>query len=239
MILSVKDAKIRLPSEFLEKILETSEEEIEKIVIDLLAKKSTEKKGSGNMQCRSEKVIIIQSADPIDLFPIVSSRSLKPGIISIESGSSIEDEGWIKVLAAKNIDSLEKNKLLAERIILLGPSELLAPMFNARKISCFSQESLVEAHTPDVCDGIMEKALEFESCFLSIDLNSLESSVKGRPGGLSPRELFYFVRRISLLKNIFVIEIRNAFDETDLPVLRRILAELSKYDFPTTSPKHF
>ena len=64
----------------------------------------------------------------------------------------------------------------------------------------------------DVCDNIMEFARNFDGLYLSIDVDVIDPSMAPgtgyiEPGGMTVRELVYFLHRLKMLKNLARMDI--------------------------------
>jgi len=87
-----------------------------------------------------------------------------------------------------------------------------------------------------VCDLIMERARNSGGFYISVDIDVVESgNAPGvndiSPGGLSPRELIYFIKRLCLLKNFKgadIVEINPLRDINNMTVKlgAKILGEM-------------
>lgn len=93
------------------------------------------------------------------------------------------------------------------------------------EISFISMDVLRET-IEDVCDMVMERAMKASGFYVSIDIDCVEpGSAPGacelEPGGLSSRELIYFLKRLSLLKNFRgadVVEINPDKDINEMTI---------------------
>jgi hypothetical protein len=84
-------------------------------------------------------------------------------------------------------------------VILVGGHYLSGSereFLKARNIRFFSLHSVVQEGIANVCDALMECARGWPSLHVCISLSVLEL-----PGGLSVRELLYFLQRLRMLKN--------------------------------------
>ena len=73
----------------------------------------------------------------------------------------------------------------------------------------------------NACDSVMEICRQFNELYLSIDIDVLDPSFAPgtgylEPGGLSTRELIYFIQRIKLLKNLKRIDLTEVNPEKDI-----------------------
>jgi arginase family enzyme len=92
------------------------------------------------------------------------------------------------------------------RIILVGPRNLSLEdreFLKENKITLINMDVLQE-NISEVCDIVMERAKSSGGFYVSIDMHSVDPAFapgvyEGEPGGLSSRELIYFIKRLSLL----------------------------------------
>ena len=87
-----------------------------------------------------------------------------------------------------------------------------------------------------VCDDVMEICREFEELYLSIDIDILDPAFAPgtgylEPGGMSMRELIYFISRIRHLKNIRRVDLVEVNPDKDIKNITvknaaKILSEL-------------
>ncbi len=120
----------------------------------------------------------------------------------------------------------------AERIILVGVRDLTLEEFvflKQNRIRFFTMQSLTMESMSAVCDGIMEVAKEWPSCYVSISLDVLDPAFakvsNPSPGGLTTRELLYFVQRLRMLKNFLAADVADF--EHELPLSNKLLSELA------------
>lgn len=89
---------------------------------------------------------------------------------------------------------------------------------NIKFITC---KEIFNSDIADICDGIMESVRKFDAFYLSIDIDVLESAFAPgtgciESGGLSIRELLYFIGRIKLLDGFKGGDIVEANPEKDV-----------------------
>jgi len=116
---------------------------------------------------------------------------------------------------------------LPDNVILVGGHYLSGSereFLKARNIRFFSLHSVVQEGIANVCDGLMECARGWPSLHVCISLSILEL-----PGGLSVRELLYFLQRLRMLKNYSSANVIGSSSA----LAAKLLAELVK------SPQHF
>ena len=88
----------------------------------------------------------------------------------------------------------------------------------------------------EVCDMIMERARKASGFYISIDIDAVDPAFAPgtaclAPGGMSSRELIYFIKRLSLLENFRgadIVEINPDKDFNDMTVKlgAKLLAEM-------------
>ena len=127
----------------------------------------------------------------------------------------------------------------ASRVILIGlrswdgkEKEFL----DANKIRYFTMKQIMLTGISEVCDTVTETIREWGSVYLSIDIDVVDPSAAPgtghcEPGGMSSRELIYFLQRIRLLKNlgmIDLVEVNPSKDVNEMTVKlgAKLLSEL-------------
>ncbi|MFC1690574.1 arginase family protein [Nanoarchaeota archaeon] len=91
-------------------------------------------------------------------------------------------------------------------------------------MACFTMKRIFEDGITEVCDSLMELSRNFPSLYLSIDIDAVDPAFAPgtgycEPGGLSSRELLYFLQRLKKLKNlkqIDLVEINPKKDQGDM-----------------------
>jgi agmatinase len=65
---------------------------------------------------------------------------------------------------------------------------------------------VLQENIHEVCDTVMERVRSSGGFYISVDMHCVDPAFapgvyEGEPGGLSSRELIYFIKRLSLLDN--------------------------------------
>lgn len=115
-------------------------------------------------------------------------------------GKEPTHEEWLRKLVEGGFPP-ESVIIVAARNIHPEEREFL----DKNKIRVFAMKELHEEER-DICDIIMEKARQADAFYISIDIDSVDPAFAPgtgylEPGGLSSRELIYFLQRLTLLKN--------------------------------------
>jgi len=143
---------------------------------------------------------------------------------------NLTNRNWLRKLI--------ENGFPQEKIILIGSRDLSDEEKNflkKNKITLISMDVLQE-DLNEVCDLVMERARSSGGFYISIDIDAVEpGNAPGvndiSPGGLSSRELIYFIKRLSLLDNFRgadIVEINPSLDLNGMTVKlgAKILAEM-------------
>ena len=102
--------------------------------------------------------------------------------------------------------------LRKDRIVFFGTSKVSKTHSDIMKtkIRNYSMREIAFEGLRDTCDAVMSSTNDMDRrLYISVNLNVLERtySKNGSTGGMNPRELLYFLQRLSLLKNIGAVEI--------------------------------
>lgn len=118
---------------------------------------------------------------------------------------------------------LEEGLVKPENVIIIGiraSSKGEIDYLKKKKIQYIPMKKIYD-NIQHVCDGIMEKARNFKSLYISIDIDILDPAFAPgtgymEPGGLSSRELIYFIQRLKLLKNLKAVDIVEINPDNDI-----------------------
>jgi arginase family enzyme len=88
------------------------------------------------------------------------------------------------------------------------------------KIKNYAMKELTHEGLASTCDAVMAAARGLGSLYLSIDIDVVDPAFApgtgyNEPGGLSSRELIYFLQRISMLKNLKALDLVEVNPEKD------------------------
>ena len=78
------------------------------------------------------------------------------------------------------------------------------------RINTFSMKEITFTSARESCDSLMAAARQWEALLIHINLDVLDSSVitASPPGGMTTRELIYFLQRLRILKNLWKYKLR-------------------------------
>lgn len=124
---------------------------------------------------------------------------------------------------------IEEGVIKASNVILVGirnsdPEELR--FIHENKVNIFPMKEIGFEGKESICDDIMSLAKNFDNLYLSIDIDAVDPAFApgtgyAEVGGLTSREIIYFIQRIKLLKNlkaIDIVEINPKLDRDKLTV---------------------
>lgn len=145
----------------------------------------------------------------------------------------VTQENYLSVL-------INEGMLKASNVIIIGlrnwhSNEI--EFLKQNKILFFNMKKVFDFGVKEVCDVVMEKALEWNKVYVSIDIDAVDPAFApgtgySEPGGLSSRELIYFLQRIKKMRNIGMfdlVEINPSKDVNEMTVKlgAKILKEIA------------
>ncbi|MDD5650526.1 MAG: arginase family protein [Candidatus Nanoarchaeia archaeon] len=146
----------------------------------------------------------------------IISFDAHPDCYKTENFSIPTHEDWLASLIKDNI-------VKKENVILVGcrnfdPKEL--EFIKENNIKYFNM-SKIEDNIENACNNIMEIAINFKTLYLSLDIDVVDPAFAPgtgylEVGGLSSRDLIYFIQRIRLLKNLKRVDIVEINPKKDL-----------------------
>jgi len=139
-------------------------------------------------------------------------------------------EEWLRKVIEEGFDP-NKIILISGRNFNKEEKEFL----EENKVTLIKMDVLQE-NIEEVCDLVMERARSSGSFYVSIDISSVDPGFAPavaypEPGGLSSRELIYFIKRLAMLDNFRggdIVEINPSLDFNKITIRlgAKLLAEL-------------
>ena len=176
---------------------------------------------------QTDKVVSVSGNHLISslLINSFSKRYRNCGIIIFDAHPDCENENDL-------LPSIIRHNVRNGNIILIGTrswkkNEL--GFLKNNKIRFFEMRKMIEFGNMDVIETIMETARHFEALYVSIDLDVLDPCFAPavnsyEPGGLSSRDLLFFLSRLKKLQNLKAIDITELNPEKDINNLTAKLA---------------
>ncbi|MFH0874360.1 MAG: arginase family protein [archaeon] len=173
-------------------------------------------------------------------FSAFAKKFKNPGIIIFDAHLDCENdfsppthEDYLRVL-------INEGHLKPENAIIVGVRNMHSnekEYAKSKKLKIFSMKKISEEGAREVCDYVMENARQFDGLYLSVDIDAADPAFASgtgyiEPGGLTSRELLYFLQRIKLLKNLKLIDVvevnpKKDFNEITVLLAAKIIVELS------------
>ncbi len=163
-----------------------------------------------------------------------------PGLLVFDAHLDCENnfsppthEDYLRVL-------IEEGHLKKENIIVIGVRNVHSnelEFTRKNKIKIYSMNEFTNNGKNETTDAIMSVARRFDALYISIDIDVLDPAFAPgtgyiEPGGMSTRELLYFIQRLKNLKNIKLwdlVEVNPDKDINNLTVITaaKLVAEMS------------
>ena len=168
------------------------------------------------------------------------SQGKEPGIIVFdahpdlmpEMKGSVTHEDWLREL-------ITSETVAADNIIIVGTRATAKEELDFIKkqgIKNFPMKEIAADGVQSVCDAVMAAAREFGALYISVDIDAVDPAFAPgtgyiEPGGLTSRELLYFLQRLKLLKNfkaMDVVEVNPPKDVNEMTskLAAKILVEM-------------
>jgi len=149
-----------------------------------------------------------------------------------EMKGSVTHEDWLREL-------ITSETVAADNIIIVGARATAKEELDFIKkqgIKNFPMKEIAADGVQSVCDAVMAAAREFGALYISVDIDAVDPAFAPgtgyiEPGGLSSRELLYFLQRLKLLKNfkaMDVVEVNPPKDVNEMTskLAAKILVEM-------------
>ena len=165
-------------------------------------------------------VILGRSHDKTSaLFSRFSSRYNHPGIIYFDAHADcLSSDDIVPRIGSSNI--------IMAGLRSIRPRELA--FLRKNKIRIFSMKQISEEGIRETADTIMAISRSFDALYISIDLDVLDPAfypVKSpEPGGLSTRDLIYFIQRLKHLRNLRAMDTME-INPPDMKTVKKLISE--------------
>jgi len=137
------------------------------------------------------------------------------GLIVFDAHADVENdfsppsqEDYLRVL-------IEEGHLDKDKVIIIGlrnwhDNEI--KYLEEKKIKYFNMKKLFEMGIKEACDTVMETAMQWENLYLSIDIDAVDPAFApgtgyNEPGGLTSRQMIYFLQRLKKMRNLRMIDL--------------------------------
>ncbi len=142
------------------------------------------------------------------------------------------DEGYLADLIEQKI--LDKNNIILVGIRNMSKEQ--KRFIDEHKIKNYSMKEISFEALHEVADSVMSVARQWNKAYISISLDVLDPAFapaveKPEPGGISTRDLLYFIQRLKMLRNIWMYDVVGFNPDKDVndataKVAAKIIIEL-------------
>jgi len=178
-------------------------------------------------------------------FTAVARKFQRPGLVVFDAHPDCEHdfsppthEDFVRVLISEGVVKPEQVILVGLRSWHQNEHEFIS----RNKIKHFTMREIALEGLSEVADALMSAALPWGATYVSVDIDVLDPAFApgtGYPeaGGLTTRELLYFIQRLARLRNVRafdLVEINPSLDRTGLTVKAgaKLVAELFQRTLP-------
>lgn len=211
--------------------------------------KSNIEETNKNIYCKA-KVILKQTIKPLFLGgdhsityslvkAFVETYPENPGIIVFDAHPDAENDFMPPTQEDLLCCLVNQNLIKKENIILVGTrnwDKNEIEFIQKHKIKYFPMKEIIKEGLHEISESIMSVAKNFSALYVSIDIDVLDPAFAPgtgylEPGGLSTRELLFFLHRLKRLNNLKAYDLVEINPEKDInnmtsKVGAKILVEL-------------
>lgn len=176
---------------------------------------------------RSEPPEVILEKDPADTLDLMRKRMTGDANLAIFSARPMLEEGEV-VRALLDNSILRSHQLIYVGLRRAAKEEMR--FLDEKNVRNYPMKEIAFTSRQEVCDAAMQVSRTKQELVLFVDLSVLDPAVypgTTEPGGMTARELLYFLQRFRMLKNIMSVIITGFEKETPLPLLAKMIVELS------------
>ena len=169
----------------------------------------------------------------------IFSKNKCEGLLVLDAHPDVYEEfktathlDWLKFL-------IDEKKIKAENVMIVGIRSFHKKeieYLRDKKVKFITMKSIYENGFKDIVEAVMESSSKFNSLYLSIDIDVVDPAFAPgvgyiEPGGLSARELIYFIHRIKNLKNlrkvdIVEVNVNRDFNDMTAKLAAKLIYEL-------------
>jgi arginase family enzyme len=165
---------------------------------------------------KEQSCIIIGAEHSASFWPIkaFAEKHKNPGLLLFDAHPDCYEYNTNPPKADYVKKLIDQGILKSKNVVMAGirnsTTEESAYLKDAN-IKVFDMKSIFN-NIENSCDAIMESVRDFDALYISIDIDVLDPAFAPgtdviEPGGLSARELIYFIQRLKNLKNLRIVDI--------------------------------
>jgi len=208
--------------------------EIEEIKVDNSNTEVTNKKIFENVKELMVPAIMLGGDHSITYpsFNAFAKNCSNPGLIVFDAHLDCENnfsppthEDYLRVL-------IEEGTLKKENVLVVGVRNMHSnemEFAKKNKLKIYDMKELSSEGKNEISDAIMTVAKNFDALYISVDIDVLDPVFAPgtgyiEPGGMTTRELIYFIQRLKNLKNIKMWDLVEVNPERDINNITAIIA---------------
>lgn len=225
---------------FLNEDLQTPRFEIDEIIVDNSNLSFSHHQIYNKLRQIKERAILLGGDNSISApaFKAFAENNPGAGLILFDAHPDLMEsigvssqEDWLRSLIAQGI-------LDPDKVIIIGVRNSDAQeidFIRSNNIKVYSMKHIFDVGVENVCDGIMEQSRQWPALYVCFDIDAVDPAFAPgtgyrEPGGLSAREMIYFVQRLKKLKNFKMCDIVEVNPELDVAELTSKLAAKLVYE---------
>lgn len=174
---------------------------------------------------KADKIIALGGSHSITYpcFRAFSEKFDNAGLLVFDAHPDLMDsrdktnEDYLRVL-------IEDNLIKKENVVLVGIRNWHKDEYSflkSNKMKFFTMREISHENLLEVSDAVMAAVKNFNALYISIDIDVLDPSFAPgtgykEPGGLSTRELLFFLGRLKMLKNLKMIDLVEINPDKDI-----------------------
>jgi arginase family enzyme len=157
-------------------------------------------------------------------FKAFAKKNPGAGIIVFDAHPDLQEnhkppthEDYLRVL-------IEEGTLDKENVVLVGIRNMSREekkFIEDNRIKNYSMKEISFEYLREVCDSIMSVARQWSRAYISFDIDVLDPAFAPatgyhEPGGLTTRQLLYFIHRLKMLRNIGMTDVVEVNPDKDV-----------------------
>ncbi|MBN2142823.1 arginase family protein [Candidatus Woesearchaeota archaeon] len=188
--------------------------------------------------CASREQVILLGGDHSITYPSFKAfvkHNPGAGLIVFDSHPDVEHhmvppthEDYLRTL-------IDEDLLESDKVMLVGvrnPTKEEKKYLDENKIKNYSMKEISLEGVREVCDAVMSVARQWPKAYVSVDIDAIDPAFAPgtgypEPGGLTSREMIYFIQRLKLMRNIGMVDLVEVNPDKDVnDMTSRLAAKL-------------
>ncbi|MBU0472368.1 MAG: arginase family protein [Nanoarchaeota archaeon] len=164
-------------------------------------------------------------------FRAFARKHVNPGIVVFDARAGVSED--LKVNNSDYLRALLNEHIVkGENVLLVGLrswSKDEIAFLRKNNIKFYTMREISMEGKSEVCDSVMSVAREWDGFYLSVGVGVLDPAFAPgtsclEPGGLTSRQLLYFIQRLKLLKNLKMVDVVEVCPSKDFNDITSLIA---------------